>query len=153
MRAAPESFTRGFKKFTYRRWFATKFEKREGLAFHLQRKDHIQTMMQFRLGSFKWLNIQAGRCLKQRLPRRQRVCPCCRGEVEDEGHILQCPLYADIWSRAGLATAPQGGSWTDSDIHTAFNCKTKEDCTRLAECLVQCKKRKEALLCPPQVAR
>jgi hypothetical protein len=146
VRAAPESFSRGFKKFTYARWFAIKYVKQESFAFHLHRKDHIRAVMQFRLGSFKWLNIQLGRCRRQ--PRRQRVCSCCRTDVEDEGHVLQCPMYADIWSRAGLFTAPQDG-WTDSTIHAAFNYTNKEDCTKFAECLVQCMRRKnEAMLCP-----
>ena len=155
VRAAPESFSRGFKKFTYQRWFATKYIKRRSFAFHLQRKEHIRTVMQFRLGSFNWLGIQSGRCAargKRRLARRERTCPLCK-TVEDEAHILQCPLYADIWQHAALFVVPEGG-WTDSSIHAAFNYSTRQDCTVFAECLVQCKKRKEALLCPGcEVAR
>lgn len=153
VRAAPISFSRGFKKFTYSRWFATKFVRKQSFAFHLSKQEHVRTVMQFRLGSFRWLNIQAGRCMKRRMPRHQRVCPCCKDMVEDEGHVLQCPLYADIWNNAGLFEHPSGG-WSDSDIHAAFNFTTKDKCTKFAECLVQCKKRKEALLCPElEVAR
>jgi hypothetical protein len=155
VRAAPESFSRGFKKFTYQRWFGTKYTRRHSFAFHLQRKEHVRTVMQFRLGSFNWLNIQAGRCVargQRRLARHERTCTLCK-VVEDEAHILQCPLYADIWQEAGLFSIPEGG-WTDSSIHAAFNYSTRHECTRFAECLVQCKRRKEALLCPGrEVAR
>lgn len=155
VRAAPESFSRGFKKFTYQRWFATKYVRKRSFAYHLQRREHIRTVMQFRLGSFNWLAIQAGRCAargKRRLARHERTCPRCK-TVEDEAHVLHCPLYADIWQEAGLFTVPHGG-WTDSSIHAAFNYSTRQDCTLFAECLVRCKRRKEALLCPErEVAR
>ena len=67
--------------------------------------------------------------------------------------MLQCPLYADIWNNAGLFEHPHAG-WADTDIHAAFNYSDKDKCIKFASCLVQCKKRKEALLCPErEVAR
>ena len=48
-------------------------------------------LAKFRSGTFK-INIELGRY--KRLPVRERTCPWCPGEVEDERHfLLHCPSY------------------------------------------------------------
>jgi len=42
-----------------------------------------------------WLNVEMGRF--NGIPRSKRLCSCCdRSEVEDEMHLLICPMYDHI---------------------------------------------------------
>ena len=148
VRAAPATFRSGFKKLTYQQWFATEFARRGSLSFHLSRREHVRTVCQFRLGSFSWLNIQAGRRGRHSVPRHERFCPHCKDRVEDEAHILECPLYADIWTQAGLFSTPQGG-WDDRSIHAAFNYTSKDHWVTFAEALVRCMDTRMKFCCAP----
>lgn len=153
VRAAPASFRSGFKKLTYQQWFATDFVRRESLSFHLCRREHVRTVCQFRLGSFSWLNIQAGRQGRHSVPRHERFCPCCKDKIEDEAHVLECPLYADVWLQAGLFETPQEG-WDDRSIHAAFNYTSQVHWVTFADALVRCMDIRMKVCCAPlQAAR
>jgi hypothetical protein len=136
VRAAPASFSRGFKQYTYQTWFAVdEWVRKETWMYHLHTPERIRAMAQFRLGSH-WLAIQQARF--QGVPRHQRCCAHCAGKVEDELHMLECPLYSDLRARFAVPT------WTEdmSDIGIS-NCFTKQndrDWNRLAEFLAQCKR-------------
>jgi hypothetical protein len=140
VRAAPVAFSKGFKLFTYKRWFATNWVRKESFTFHLSRRDHVQAVAQFRLGSH-WLQIEQGRHAKPRQGRCDRHCIACSGQVEDEVHLLECPLYAGERERAGLPGCPEGG-WTDEMVRTCFNGTTQELWTKIADFLTRCKKLK-----------
>ena len=137
VRAAPETFTRGFKLYTYASWFAPEnWVRGESWTRHLTRRDHVRVMSQFRLGSH-WLQVQQGRFT--RTPRSQRCCTHCAGCIEDEAHVLQCPKYADLRLRYRVPTiaAP-----TDASVKTAFTRTTEHDWNTLAEFLLHCRLRR-----------
>lgn len=136
VRAAPESFSRGFKLFVYDRWFAVdKWVRREHWSFWLHSPQHIRVMAQFRMGSH-WLEIQKGR---GRVGRSERCCSTCAGCIEDELHVLECPQYDDI-RRQLLGAVPS--SWTDSSVKSWMNKQSGEDWRNFAEFLLRCRLRK-----------
>ena len=136
VRAAPPSFSQGFKLFVYERWFAAdKWVKKEHWTYWLREPQHIRTMAQFRMGSH-WLEIQAGR--GERRHRAARCCRVCVDCVEDELHVLECPLYADIRRRLGVLPSV----WTDAEVRKVMNKKTQEDWVQLADFLLACRERK-----------
>jgi hypothetical protein len=136
VRSAPPSFKDGFKLFTYLAWFQTdEWVRKDSWMLHLNAPDRIRAMAQFQLGSH-WLAIQSGRLT--RIPRHQRCCTHCPGQLEDELDLLERPMYAELRSRYGVCT------WHDrmSDIYIneQFNKQNARDWNRLAEFLVQCKR-------------
>jgi hypothetical protein len=136
VRAAPASFSKGFKQFTYKTWFAVEDWVRKETWMHcLHTPERIKAMAQFRLGSH-WLAIQQARL--QGVPRHQRCCTCCVGMVEDELHLLECPLYAALRTRFAIPTWDE--SMTDIGINNCFTKQNETDWNRLAEFLVQCKR-------------
>ena len=137
VRAAPDSFSAGFKLYTYAAWFAPDaWVRGESWTRHLTRRDHVRVMAQFRLGSH-WLQIQQGRFT--RTPRSQRCCVHCPGCIEDEAHVLQCPRYADLRARYGVPTIAIP---TDTCIKATFTHTTENHWNKLAEFLVQCRLRR-----------
>lgn len=138
VRSAPASFSAGFKLFTYHAWFKPDdWVRKERWMLHLNAPERIKAMAQFRLGSH-WLAIQQGRFAN--VPRHLRCCPCCPGQIEDELHLLECPLYAELRGRYGVCT--RHGHTTDMHINEQFNRQNARDWNRLAEFLVQCKRLK-----------
>lgn len=139
VRSAPASFSSGFKLFTYHAWFKPdEWVRKESWMLHLHAPERIRAMAQFRSGSH-WLAVQQGRFTGT--PRRRRCCSCCPGQLEDEMHLLECPLYAELRVRYGI------GSWheniADWQINTQFNPQNARDWNRLAEFLVRCKELKD----------
>jgi hypothetical protein len=136
VRAAPASFSKGFKLFVYERWFAVdKWVKKEHWSYWLQEPQHIRVMAQFRMGSH-WLEVQRGR--GERAHRAARRCRVCSNVVEDELHVFECPLYADIRNQAGSLPSV----WADAAVRKVMNKKTEEEWRRLADFLVKCRDRK-----------
>ena len=135
VRAAPESFSKGYKLFVYDKWFAVdRWERKKHWSYWLLRLDHIRVTAQFRLGSH-WLEVQRGRGAGQR--RGERCCSHCPGVVEDELHLLECPAYTDLRTQT-LGTVHTGG-WTDADVKGFMNKQTGTEWRNLAEYLVQCR--------------
>jgi len=96
VRSIPVHESRGFKQFTYMRWFAAEADGHKSHLwwYNLQHADDIQVLAQFRLGAAHWLNIENGRHARPRIPRDHRLCTCCElGVVEDALHITECSMY------------------------------------------------------------
>ena len=79
---------------------------------HLFDQERVRAVARVRMG-VHWLNADRVKAL----PRSQRVCKCCRLRVrEDELHLLECPVYADLRQRHGIATIADsladGGVWS-----------------------------------------
>jgi len=76
-------------------WFLDEScELRNTFWFNLNRYEQISDIARFRMGSH-WLNVEMGRF--NGIPRSKRLCSCCdRSEVEDEMHLLICPMYDHI---------------------------------------------------------
>ena len=138
VRAAPASFSTGFKQYTYQEWFAPwDWVRKETWMHCLHKPERIKAMAQFRLGSH-WLAIQQARF--QGVPRHLRCCTHCVGMIEDELHLLECPMYSDLRTRFAVPTCD--GDMTDVRIKNCFTKEDEQDWNRLAEFLVQCKKRR-----------
>jgi hypothetical protein len=97
-------------------------------------------MAQFRLGSH-WLGIQQGRIAG--IPRPQRCCAHCPGQLEDELHLLECPMYAELRGRYGICT--RHADMRGWEINKQFNKQDACDWNKLAEFLVQWKRLKVRL--------
>ena len=133
VRRAPEGM-KGFKLFTYDRWFAFDKSKHHRYTYHLNRYDHIRVMAQFRLGSH-WLQIQQGRTRGQ--PRSQRVCPHCEsGQVEDEMHVMTCPRYAGLRDAYGIGALDE---MTDDCMRGKMHRNTPDEWVALADYLLCCR--------------
>jgi hypothetical protein len=136
VRAAPTTFSQGFKLFVYEKWFAVdKWVKKEHWSYWLREPHQIRAVAQFRMGSH-WLEVQKGRT--ERTQRAARCCRLCTDCVEDELHVMECPLYADIRSQVGVLPS----SWTDGAVRKVMNKKTGDEWRQLAEFLVACRDRK-----------
>ena len=96
VRGVPESVHNGFRSVTYVQWFECDDEtKSTSFWKHLVEPEQIKIVSQFRMG-VHWLNIDAGR-FRNGTNRTGRKCLCCdQNEVEDEAHILTCPVYSEI---------------------------------------------------------
>jgi hypothetical protein len=137
VREAPSSFSDGFKLFTYHKWFSGAWVKKESYIYHLNERDQITAVTQFRLGSH-WLMLQKGRFQKPSLPRRERVCPCCSHIVEDEMHVLECPRLAGARLRWGIDEQPHN-ALTDGGMRAIFNPKDQGGWVKVAKFLVDCR--------------
>ena len=143
VRAAPTSFSDGFKMFVHQQWFAQpQGQKRDSYVMHLTDREQIAAVAQLRTGSH-WLMIDKGRRLKvegrwQKLDRSARCCAHCPGRVDDEMHLLECPHWAPLRDRHGLHTFPWGTAG-DADMRDVFNPTTKDGWRALGRFLVQCK--------------
>jgi hypothetical protein len=136
VRAAPTSFSKGFKHYTYQTWFAVdEWVRRETWMHCLHAPERIKAVAQFRLGSH-WLAVQQARF--QGVPRHSRCCARCPNMIEDELHLLECPLYLDLRARFSVPTYYEG--MTDIGISSCFTKQNEQDWNRLAEFLVQCKR-------------
>jgi hypothetical protein len=143
VRAAPESFSRGFMGLVHRQWFrADKWVRKESFAFHLSQPTHVKIVAQFRLG-MHWLEVQQGRWKKGSnglgVPRSQRTCPLCKQGVEDELHLWECPAYEQHRDRyKDLCEKPPEG-WTDGAFRERMNRGSQQNWTDLAGFLGCCK--------------
>jgi Reverse transcriptase (RNA-dependent DNA polymerase) len=137
VREAPSSFSEGFKLFTYQRWFSRAWVRKESCFYHLNERQQITAVAQFRLGSH-WLMMQKGRCQKPRLPRGERVCQCCSHIVEDEMHVLECPRLAEARLRWGLEGQALN-SLTDGGMRLIFNPKDQGGWAKVANFLKECR--------------
>jgi hypothetical protein len=137
VRAAPNSASCGFKGYVYDKWFRPQeWIKQESYLHHLNNSADIRIVAQFRLGAH-WLRIQQDR--GRAVARDRRVCLHCMDKVEDELHLLECPLYAQARATAGLEGRPDGG-WTDEGVRQAFTCTTAESWQKLASFLQHCRR-------------
>ena len=135
VRAAPVSFSKGFKLYTYQSWFEyDEWIRKETWAFHLHTHDRIRVMAQFRLGSH-WLAIQQARFA--RIPRQRRCCPFCPRKIEDELHLLECPSYAELREKYDIDTWHH--SMSDVRIKACFNKTEARDWNNLAMFLAECR--------------
>ena len=139
VRAAPESFSKGFQLLTYSKWFsAATWTRQETFMYFLNRPDQIRAVAQFRLSSH-WLQIQRGR---GKQPRHERTCPHCQ-VVEDEVHIFECPLYENV-RRDDMLQLPD--NWTDLEINGFFNNgKNPGFWETLADFLIKCRMIRDSL--------
>lgn len=139
VRAAPTSFSAGFKLYTYKSWFCMDdWSRKQHWSYYLQKHEQIKAMAQFRLGSH-WLEIQRGR-----FARRARDARCCGrcGMREDEAHLLECPAYEDLRLRYGITTCTDT---TDTGVRDAFAPRSELGWHKLAEFILQCKLRRTAM--------
>ena len=146
VRAAPAAFSKGFKLFTYERWFAVDvWERKSSWMFHLQNPQHIRVTAQFRLGSH-WLQIEQGRHAKPKQRRGQRTCQWCSGQGrrEDEAHLLECPHYTELRARLmpEFEAGWDYGQFKDADVRAVFTPTTGEGWSKLAEFLLCCRQLK-----------
>jgi hypothetical protein len=142
VRSAPPSFKDGFKLFTYQSWFQPdEWVRQESWMLNLHAPERIRAMAQFRLGSH-WLAVQQGRFA--RTPRHHRCCAACPGQIEDELHLLECPLYADLRGRYEVCT--RHARMSDMHINEQFNKQNARDWNKFAEFLVQCKNLKTQVM-------
>jgi hypothetical protein len=143
VRAAPASFSTGFKMFVYRQWFAhPQGDKKDSFVMHLTDREQISAVAQLRTGSH-WLMIDKGRRLKvngrwAKLDRSARCCAHCPGRVEDEMHLLECPHWATQRVRCGLRSHAYDEA-DDADMRDIFNPSTRVGWRQLGKFLVQCK--------------
>jgi len=143
VRAAPESFSKGFKMFVYKQWFAQpQGEKGDSYVMHLTGREQIAAVAQLRTGSH-WLMVDKGRRLKvdgkwSKVPRGERCCAHCHGCVDDEMHLLECPRWALQRESHGLGTYAQGGAG-DVDMRETFNPTDRHSWHQLGKFLVHCK--------------
>jgi hypothetical protein len=136
VRAAPAYFSAGFMKFKHERWFGGGGRRGETWTHHLQKAEHVRIVAQFRLGSH-WLEVQQGKF--RGLPRSERVCLHCN-VIEDEMHLLECPLYTQIRARSGLFTTLEGEAViSDGRMKEAMNGTTKRYWNKLAVFLLECR--------------
>ena len=143
VRAAPESFSEGYKMFVYKQWFAQpQGEKKDSYVMHLTGREQIAAVAQLRTGSH-WLMVDKGRMRKvqgkwSKVPRGERLCAHCQGRVEDEMHLLECPRWALYRGRYGLGTHALGAAG-DVDMRDTFNPTDRHRWHQLGKFLVQCK--------------
>ena len=140
----------GFKTITYLRWFAdTNSDLQNTFVYNLHRKVQIKNVACFRLGSH-WLNVEMQRYMPNRVSRCQRLCPLCGedGPIEDEMHILSCPLYERIFHNFGAWVGTYCFEDEDGGMNKCMNnyYDRGRPCVfwaNLAKVLSQCKKRRE----------
>lgn len=149
VRAAPESFSTGFKAYTYNRWFAGEGIKKQSYTSLLSDRAQIEALAQVRCGSH-WLLINKGRFRKDgnrtvRVARGQRVCPHlqCSDCRDDEMHLLECPGLLDLRELTGIRTFRPGEA-TDDDMREVFNPTSSEGWKDLGRFLVACKRRQSS---------
>jgi hypothetical protein len=137
VRAAPESFSAGFMALTYQQWFrADTWVRKESFTYHLHRQADIKAVAKFRVG-MHCLNIREGRLAKVR--RHERLCPCCKGGVEDEMHMMmECPAYdRHRAANQALCARPEGG-WSDAAFRERMNGATRGHWEGLADFIGRC---------------
>ena len=145
VRAAPSSFSNGFKAFVYKRWFANNtWRKKESYVRLLTHRDQIEAVAQLRTGSH-WLLINRGRFTKVagkyvKINRADRRCPHCKDWVDDEMHLLECPSLLDLRMLYGMECIEPGQA-TDADMRRLFNPMNVDGWQDLGKFLVACKKR------------
>jgi hypothetical protein len=121
VRTVPSEERRGFKTFTYFKWFApdAAVHKQRRWWFHLNDKSRIQALAQFRLGSH-WLQVERGRFTQT--PRNQRVCTHCdAGERDDEMHMLCCSHYAVLHQKYSHILPDAAGVMSDDEMRKCMN--------------------------------
>jgi hypothetical protein len=140
VRAAPASFSQGFKLLVYDRWMARggDWVRKESWTYHLQGRSDVCTVAKFRLGDH-WLNVQRERL--RGVARAERCCPRCPGVVEDEMHIMECPLYSGPRQRFLLACG--GFVASDAGMRAAMNGTERAFWVALARFLHDCMRGRE----------
>ncbi len=101
--------------------------------YHLQGRSDVCTVAKFRLGDH-WLNVQRERL--RGVARAERCCPRCPGVVEDEVHIMECPLYSGPRQRFLLACEVFLAS--DAGMCAAMNGTERAFWVALAQFLHDC---------------
>ena len=99
IRSIPDEERTGFKVRKYVKWFAdVACDVHDTFWYQLSNPRDITAVARFRMASHN-LNVERQRFAgPSRVGRSGRVCVCCSlGEVEDELHVLSCPLYADVF--------------------------------------------------------
>ena len=104
----------------YNTWFYSgSFNISHTFWFNLFRPKQIHAMARFRMGAHR-LNVESERWRRPHVPRSQRICKCCKmGVVEDELHILYCPLYIDLRFKFGIHL--NGGGQIDYSMGSLMN--------------------------------
>jgi hypothetical protein len=147
VRAAPDSFSRGFRGLVYRHWFqADEWVRKETWAYHLTSHRHIRAVGRFRCGSH-WLGVRTGRFGAHRQQRSERLCGRCDlGRVDDEMHLMECPCFEGLRAQYhSVCTAPAGG-WTDASFRQRMNFKSKQNWEDWAGFLIDCEELASGLL-------
>jgi hypothetical protein len=150
VRAIPDTESAGFTLATFMNRFYCTPCKGESYVYHVHRPQRVQALARFRLGSHG-LNIDAGRRRAGvRVPRVQRTCQCCvLGEIEDELHLVQCPLYIDI-RRSYIelfAGYPNVHTWDDAMFRRFMHRgNNRNEWNQLADMLIGMFARRENML-------
>jgi hypothetical protein len=154
VRSVPMAVSVGFKNITYLKWFAdTTCDIKTTFWYNLHRKVQIRDVACFRLGSH-WLNIEMQRFLSGTVPRNERTCPFCveSDSIEDELHVLTCPLYDDIFHYFGAWVGTYDFEDEDDGMNKCMNNYHDHGLSlafwqNLANVLSKCKKRRGEYLC------
>lgn len=103
VRDIPDSARRGFKMAKYLQWFHDESVDKRATFWHtLSRPFDIQAVARFRMSSHN-LNVEMQRTSGDPVGRSCRRClGCNRGEVEDELHVMTCPLYKSLRCEHGM---------------------------------------------------
>jgi len=144
IRSISDHMSRGFKVLTYFQWFATEADvpKHERWWFHVNDKERIHALAQYRLGSH-WLEVERGRYTG--VPRSQRICTCCSsGDRGDEVHLFQCQFHAVARQRVNhlFAQDVDWGKACDATIKRCMNAPAgnRQLWDDMAAFLLQCKR-------------
>jgi hypothetical protein len=112
--------------------------RKESWTYHLQGRNGVCTVTQFRLEDH-WLNVQQERL--RGVARAERCCPRCPGVVEDDMHIMECRLYSGPRQRFLLACG--GFVASDAGMRAAMNGTERAFWVVLAQCLHDCMRGRE----------
>ena len=135
----------GTKLMVYNTWFYSgSFNISHTFWFNLFRPKQIHAMARFRMGAHR-LNVESERWRRPHVPRSQRICKCCKmGVVEDELHILYCPLYIDLRFKFGIHL--NGGGQIDHSMRSLMNAHDYDSWYTLSCYLIACFKRRDDFL-------
>jgi hypothetical protein len=135
----------GTKSHVYNTWFSCDNSNiSHTFWFNLYRPNQICTMARFRMGAHR-LNVESERWRRPHVPRSQRICRCCNlGVVEDELHLMYCPLYTDV--RFQYKIHLRGIGQIDHSMHALMNANDYDGWHALSNYLIACFKRRDDFL-------
>ena len=139
VRDRPDSINRGTKSFVYNSWFSNPdSHPKRTFWFNLHRPHQICAVARYRMGAHR-LNVESGRW--GHVPRSRRICTCCNlGVVEDELHLLYCPMYIDLRFYYNIHIRESGQ--IDNSMREVMNACDYNGWQCLADYLVACFKRR-----------
>lgn len=153
VRDIPEKLSKGFKFFTFAKWFAAHdIEDRRSFVMCVSDPCRIGMLARFCFGAHG-LMMERGRHICPKMPRSRRVCPCCDfQEREDELHLFQCPAYESIrlqyantlYMEVGYSTDASG--WTDDQFRMFVNRKSRAAWNQLADMLIRITERRRMIM-------